>query len=485
MLKCVKKIKEIILSSSIFTWISYLNTFGKCCENKCGSEKGDKNITNNNNNKTPDQTPDPDKDPNKKPDKTPDHGKDPNGDKPKEDPLKSNKDDLKNLLNSVEENNNNLDEKDRFSITINPESIDSKDNKNDLDQIKTKLNNINNQIIQKIAEKDQEKAKEIVKNECLELRKDCVNLNKILNLPLKINIDENQINSADYETLGTYKTNLKNLKSSIEIQKNKEIEEKRKLILELKNLNEGLKKNVIQHFFEHKVLETKYDDDINETKTIEELEKIKEELKYILKCPFNNETLGGFDYDIINYDEIMKDLKSINTYRIMNIFYKIVSYGSFYDKQEYRYIIFENKNSLIDPFTNAKATYYKKFFDFIHYILFEYDNFFEELKSLATKTDSNSYFANYLKLLFYTDDRKKTYNISAICDNMLSFIRDFKIHKEENTEKVNFLNENKIKLGDKLNDEDLVSFKYVKLKDLNNHVYEKTENEWCRRNIKL
>lgn len=407
----IKKNKKTIFSSFIFIEISYLNTFGKCCENKCGNGKGDKNITNNNNNKTPGQTLDPDKDPNKKPEETPDPGKDPNGDKPEEDNLKKIKDILKKFLNSVIKDNNNLEEDARVEINITEVIIDSKKNKNDLILIENELNKINNQIIKKTAEINQEKAKEILRNDCLNLLKECRDLNRDVKLPMKINIDENQINSVDYETLETYKTNLKNLKSSIEIQKNKEIQDeinkKNNLIEELKKINEDLKKNVIQCFFEHKVLKTKYDDEINETKTIDELEEIKKELKYILKCPFNNETLGGFDYDIINYDEIMEDLKSINTYRIMNIFYKIVSYGSFYDKQEYRYIIFENKNSLIDPFTNVKATYYKKFFDFIHYILFEYDNFFEELKSLATKTDSNSYFANYLKLLFYTDDRKK------------------------------------------------------------------------------
>ena len=420
----IKKNKKTIFSSSIFIGININIYCGSCCSKISGknNKKTENDINNqtnnnsNNDNKTPDQTPDPDKDPNKDPNKKPDDtpGKDPNGDKHKEDPLKPYKETLKNLLTSVKKNNNNLEVDDRVEIKITPEIIDSKDKKKDLDQIKNYLDKISNQIIQKTAEKDQEKAKEILRNECLKLFDECCDLNKNLNSPLIIKIDKNQINSADYETLETYKTNLKNFKSSIKIQKNKEIQDemikKNNLIEELEKLNEDLKK-LIGKFYEKKVLKTEYDDKINETKTIEELEEVKKELDYILKDNiFNYETIGSNDYSYIYYDDIVEDLKNNNIYRIMNIFYILLS-----NNLKYKYVLAKNKNEDKDPFTKKDTGFYEYVLPIVDYILQQNDTFKEKLNLLTKVTDSNSYFSNVFKPYFYHNDQKKTISLWIKC----------------------------------------------------------------------
>jgi len=154
MLKCVKKNKEIILSSLIFTGINTNIYCGCLCDNNNNNPTTGDSGNNGNNNKDKIKQ-EPIKEDHLK------NNQDPTKKTPNVDNLENIKETLKKFLNSVIENNNNLEENDRVEINITPKIIDSKDNKDDLVKIENDLNKINNQIIRKINEinKKNEKAK--------------------------------------------------------------------------------------------------------------------------------------------------------------------------------------------------------------------------------------------------------------------------------------------------------------------------------------
>jgi len=480
MLKCVKKNKEIILSSSIFIGISYLNTFGKYCENKCRSGKGDKNITNNNNSNNSnndDQAPDSDKDHNKKPgenpdgtpDGTPDPDKDSNGDKPKEDPLKPYKETLKKFLNSVIENNNNLEVDDRFKIDITPENIDSKDKKKDLDQIKNYLDNISNQIIQKTAEKDQEKAKEILRNECLKLFDECENLNSQIPLGLDtidLTIKKTSIeNEQDINNLKKYKIILDDKKEEFKILKEK-------LLKEIEKSNKKLKE-VIQLFYENKVVKTEYDDEIEkEGITFKELHEINVELN----CIFKNFIHSKNDYEYVYYEDLKNEFhyhlngythSIFNEYRIMYILSVLIN--TIDCQGVSKYVFAKNENEDIDPFTSKETGYNDEIF-YIFLKLLQDANFSNTIILFMKNFDGNSYIANEFKLKFFSNSSRKAhwkleyYLVpSYIINNFLTLM-----YKNERDK---FLVNNQITLGDKLNQKELFDRKFTNLKELNDFIY--------------
>ena len=468
MIEFVKKNKNVILSSSILIGISYLNTFGKCCKNKYGSGKGNKNITNNSNNDN--KTPDPDKDPKKNP-----PIEDPNGDKPEEDPLKNKKDELINLLNSVNVNNNKLEGDDKFKIDITPDIINSKKEEKELNQIKIYLNNINKQIIQKISEKGQEIAKEILRNECNILFENCENLNKELDKKVDLGITKNQIeNEQDIDNLNTYKNNLNDKKTEIE----KIIDNlKENLVMECRDLNKKLKNNVIENFYENEVLKTEYDDEINKDKTLHELNNIKSQLDYILK---ENILITYGKYQIIYYDEIRKDLEGDNIYRIMNIFKLLIT-----NYIEDKYNIVKNEEDMSDPFGAEKVITFPVVLQLIEYLL-EKDKFFNDMfKSLVKKIDGNSFFSNFFKFYFFTNAKKKQYyDMEKFNKETVSIILDFRDTDEnkveKQTEKTKLLEKHKITLGDKLEDNELLPYRLTQLKELNEQVFEKAKQEYVK-----
>ena len=169
MLEFIKKNKKIILSSSIFTGINSINIYCGCGgssvkdkknNNTNNNNSNNNNINNNINNNTENPKEENPKEENPK-------EENPKEESPKQDenndthtdPLKSIKDDLKILLNQVIDNNNKLDEKDKFKINITPKFIDSKNNEKDLNVVKNDLNIYNNDIIQKINEINEENKK--------------------------------------------------------------------------------------------------------------------------------------------------------------------------------------------------------------------------------------------------------------------------------------------------------------------------------------
>ena len=157
MLKCVKKNKEIILSSLIFTGINTNIYCGCLCDNNNKPTTGGSGNNNKDTIKQDQIKQEPIKEDHLKNNQDPPENND--KDKtPNVDNLKNIKETLKKFLNSVIENNNKLEEKDKFKINISPEIIESKDKKEDLILIENYLNKINNQII-KINEINEENKK--------------------------------------------------------------------------------------------------------------------------------------------------------------------------------------------------------------------------------------------------------------------------------------------------------------------------------------
>ena len=428
------------------------------CKCSCKNEKNKENNINNNNDNTDENVKDNEDD--KKPPK----------DEHKDDPLKNEKDKLKNLLNTVNQNNNNLGE-DKIICNITAEIIDSKTEINDLQNIEEELNNINNQIIEKISKTNEEKAKEILKNDCITLFDNCEKLNNVIEKQIILRVTKKEIgDEKDIDQLNKYKTILNNKKKEIENERNKEIEDKRKIITELIEKNDKLKEEVIEKFYENKVIKSKYDDEITEEKTFAELGKIKEELDYISKDVFYSETIDEKDYLLLYYDEISEDLKSDNIYRIMYIFNEFIIFNT-----ENTFVLAKNEGEYENPF-KRKITIYKYSFDILNTLLENDEIFYCVLSFIIKATDSNSYFSNFFKSKFYHDDKKTDYFVlERVCINFLNIVLDFKDFDEKKNEKKKFLEENKIELGDKIDDEKLILYKHLKIKDLNDQVIGEAE----------
>jgi len=139
MIEFIKKNKKIINSSFIFSVInSNIFSTNKCGKSCCKTNNDNNNNSNNNNNDNKEKNDSQ---------KTKDNN---------EDPLKTKKDNLINLLKKVKEENNKLNNKCKENITIDDNFIYSKTKDEELKEIETNLNtiltNINNKLEKKAFE---------------------------------------------------------------------------------------------------------------------------------------------------------------------------------------------------------------------------------------------------------------------------------------------------------------------------------------------
>ena len=150
-------------------------------------------------------------------------------DKKKEEQLKQQKaelenkrKDIKDLLKEVIDSNDKLPQKDRLQITISEGDIENCKNDDELQNIESKLIEINNKILQKISKNNKELAKQIIidkRNKIINIFDEVKNLikeiNKIIYFPY-ISIKKEQIESEEnIENLSKFENELKKQKEEL------------------------------------------------------------------------------------------------------------------------------------------------------------------------------------------------------------------------------------------------------------------------------